>query len=493
VKRTHEDFKWLYQQIADNCENYAGYLVPSPPGKPDFSNSFVHNEKYNFAVAQMSRYGSGIGGENTQSYGNNKINRKRSDSSASGVSSVSSLRTQTSTDTTNKLLEKLKKNCESEYLASFKKCVTDHETFLIKICNHQLFRTDVNLQHFLESDNFENYKLLTTGKNKKNPFSSFLNKVVQYSDEQIFRTTPHRGSLMNRSLDSSHTSGVSSLNTSGISSNSSSNSFQNNPSPTKTQDIPSITQNSNLTPHEPSPPNNTNLPIHNLSVQDIFNQYYVYFDDKLRVLERMVRIGDGCYRKQKELGQFCDWLNESLVHVYKEQKLTETQNKTAFSQLQNHSTLLPSIQALYKATLQESRAQNRLANDLDLNLNLNFKTILNDSYAAKSMLYKRLKTDEKLSSARKQFENLAGSSSSLNSNSSSIEKYETQILRYKVEAFEKELGKFNDIGRKELIRQEEEQIRAIPKILNEHARLQYKKHCEMGAEITELVERLDWV
>lgn len=109
------------------------------------------------------------------------------------------------------------------------------------------------------------------------------------------------------------------------------------------------------------------------------------------------------------------------------------------------------------------------------------------------MLYKRLKTDEKLSSARKQFENSAGSSSSLNSNSSSIEKYETQILRYKVEAFEKELGKFNDIGRKELIRQEEEQIRAIPKILNEHARLQYKKHCEMGAEITELVERLDWV
>ena len=34
-----------------------------------------------------------------------------------------------------------------------------------------------------------------------------------------------------------------------------------------------------------------------------------------------MRIGDGCYRKQKELGQFCDWLNESLVHVYKEQKL----------------------------------------------------------------------------------------------------------------------------------------------------------------------------
>ncbi len=74
---------------------------------------------------------------------------------------------------TKEEFNKLKQELEAEYLATFKKTVAMHETFLCRLAAHPVFKNDVNLRIFLEYEK----DLSVRGKNKKEKlvgiFSSF--------------------------------------------------------------------------------------------------------------------------------------------------------------------------------------------------------------------------------------------------------------------------------------------------------------------------------
>lgn len=162
VKRNHLDFVWLYEKFQANMDReYLGYLLPSKPSKPDFSSSLSQSEKYNFAHEQLTRYEQA--NSTTNPNNSNFITRKSTISSVNtGISNFSD---RSEADKPNKLLEKLKKNCETEYLASFKKCVKDHENFLIKLSEHPVLKTDKYLMEFLTSEDsrFEIFKMQNGG------------------------------------------------------------------------------------------------------------------------------------------------------------------------------------------------------------------------------------------------------------------------------------------------------------------------------------------
>ena len=61
----------------------------------------------------------------------------------------------------------MKQELEAEYLATFKKTVAMHETFLCRLASHTVFRNDMNLAIFLEYDK----ELNVRGKNKKERLS----------------------------------------------------------------------------------------------------------------------------------------------------------------------------------------------------------------------------------------------------------------------------------------------------------------------------------
>ena len=53
---------------------------------------------------------------------------------------------------TKEEFNKMKQELEAEYLATFKKTVAMHETFLCRLAAHPVFREDMNLAIFLEYD-----------------------------------------------------------------------------------------------------------------------------------------------------------------------------------------------------------------------------------------------------------------------------------------------------------------------------------------------------
>merc|ERR1712157_564411 len=117
-----------------------------------------------------------------------------------------SLREQNKDTENNLYLSKLKRNCEIEYLAVFKKSVADHQNFLDRLLNHEVFCEDEDVRIFLETEmdykaiissktanNIENQtpqNLNVTNSNLPNNntkkfgfLDNLLTKVVQYSDE----------------------------------------------------------------------------------------------------------------------------------------------------------------------------------------------------------------------------------------------------------------------------------------------------------------------
>ena len=157
----------------------------------------------------------------------------------------------------------------------------------------------------------------------------------------------------------------------------------------------------------------------------------------------------------------------------------ETQIATASVAADSTASLLPSLQMLYKSTLVESQAQTRLAHDSDLNLNLPFASLRKDLDMSKLMLYKRLKTFDNLHSVEKKILNMP------------THNYEHAMAKAKIESLREDCRNFNEIGRNELLRQEREQVENLPRILHEHARLQEKRHAELGREIQALLANLD--
>jgi len=85
-------------------EEYAGYIIPSCPPRPDF-NAFRK---------KLQKLGEG--------------------------------------NMTREEFNKMKQELEAEYLATFKKTVAMHEMFLTRLAHYPVFRNDHNLKVFLEYD-----------------------------------------------------------------------------------------------------------------------------------------------------------------------------------------------------------------------------------------------------------------------------------------------------------------------------------------------------
>eukprot|EP00093_Oithona_nana_P013973 13973.XXX_590090_591441_1 [CDS] Oithona nana genome sequencing. len=138
VIRLHEEFVWLHDTFADNAE-YGGYVIPPPPPRPDFDASREKLRKLGDAEGQL----------------------------------------------TKEEFNKMKQELEAEYLATFKKTVAMHETFLCRLVSHPVFRSDMNLAIFLEYDK----ELNVRGKNKKEKLLEVLTSVQKSGDELLLSNT----------------------------------------------------------------------------------------------------------------------------------------------------------------------------------------------------------------------------------------------------------------------------------------------------------------
>lgn len=79
----------------------------------------------------------------------------------------------------------MKQELEAEYLATFKKTVAMHETFLCRLAAHPVFREDMNLAIFLEYDK----ELAVRGKNKKERLAGLLSSFQKTGDELLLSNT----------------------------------------------------------------------------------------------------------------------------------------------------------------------------------------------------------------------------------------------------------------------------------------------------------------
>jgi len=466
VNRPHEEFVWLHHTLTENSA-YAGYLIPPCPPDPDFSTS---REKYGRYAEVQLQY--------------NKIMVKSSSTTKPGgeiKAPPSSSRT----------LDKLKKDCEAEYLASFKKCVTSHEQFLSRLVLHDLFRTDANLKIFLECKESLKHHMGSTSTQARNFMTNVFSKAVQLSDEYIFKKMNEKEGVMSERRDSMASSVIG------------------------------------------------NLP------NDDFAKRYSYIKSKLKHIELLRSTSRTVVQKGKNLSNFADWINEAAVSVHQHQRVIENSCKSAVPQLevltavgpqeksenqkrnqskwtetdlrlfQKHlsssnndmsllsqssastsssstanrlhetsqndlvmSTLLPSIAALHRSMLHETRAQQRLANDYDLQLALMFLTIQNDLKAAKTLIYRRMKVHEKLGKVSDEIQSVQANT------------YERGRLQQHEADLKNQFEKFNTIGARELEAQSREQETRLPLQFRAHAQMQYKQHIYAAKEIKNLLDKL---
>lgn len=138
VVRQHEEFVWLHDRFEEN-EEYAGYIIPPCPPRPDFDASREKLQKLGEGEGNMTR------------------------------------------DEFNKMKQEL----EAEYLATFKKTVAMHEMFLTRLANHPVFRNDHNLRVFLEYDR----DLCVRGKNKMEVFGGLVKSFSTTTDQYYLSAT----------------------------------------------------------------------------------------------------------------------------------------------------------------------------------------------------------------------------------------------------------------------------------------------------------------
>ncbi|XP_051858271.1 sorting nexin-6 isoform X3 [Drosophila sulfurigaster albostrigata] len=138
VVRQHEEFVWLHDRIEEN-EDYAGYIIPPCPPRPDFDAS---REK-------LQRLGEGEG------------------------------------NMTKEEFKKMKSELEAEYLATFKKTVAMHEVFLRRLASHPVFRIDNHLKVFLEYDQ----DLCAKPRKKMAIFGGFVKSLGKTTDEILLSAT----------------------------------------------------------------------------------------------------------------------------------------------------------------------------------------------------------------------------------------------------------------------------------------------------------------
>jgi sorting nexin-5/6/32 len=138
VVREHEEFIWLHDRF-EECEKYAGFIIPPPPPRPDFDASREKLQRLGEAEGMMTR----------DEFG------------------------------------KMKAELEAEYLATFKRTVAMHEVFLRRLASHPVFRADPNFQVFLEYDQ----DLSVRSKNKKERIEGFLKNWSRSTDEVMLSAT----------------------------------------------------------------------------------------------------------------------------------------------------------------------------------------------------------------------------------------------------------------------------------------------------------------
>jgi len=134
VVRCHDEFIWLHDMLSENPD-YAGYIIPPAPPKPNFDTS---REKLGRLTAS----------EPTM---------------------------------TPEEHQKMKQELESEYLALFKKTVAVHELFLSRIAIHPKLREDSNFRVFLEYSK----DLKVRAKNKKELIGGFFKSMTKSVDEVL--------------------------------------------------------------------------------------------------------------------------------------------------------------------------------------------------------------------------------------------------------------------------------------------------------------------
>lgn len=132
VIREHEEFVWLHDRFVEN-EEFAGYIIPPSPPKPDFDASREKLQKLTEGESSMTK----------EEFG------------------------------------KMKQELESEYLAMFKKTVQMHEVFLSRLAVHPGFRHDSNFRVFLEY----NQDLSVRSKNTKEKFGGLVKSLSKNADE----------------------------------------------------------------------------------------------------------------------------------------------------------------------------------------------------------------------------------------------------------------------------------------------------------------------
>ncbi|XP_070378567.1 sorting nexin-6 isoform X1 [Dermacentor albipictus] len=138
VLRQHEEFIWLHDAL-EECESYAGFIIPPAPPRPDFDAS---REK-------LQKLGEGEGSMTKEEF------------------------------------TKMKQELEAEYLATFKKTVAMHELFLQRLALHPVFRTDSNFHVFLEYEK----ELSVRGKNKKERLAGILSHLGKSADDLRLSST----------------------------------------------------------------------------------------------------------------------------------------------------------------------------------------------------------------------------------------------------------------------------------------------------------------
>ncbi|XP_043220247.1 sorting nexin-6-like isoform X1 [Amphibalanus amphitrite] len=138
VVRLHEEFIWLHHSLEEN-ERYSGFIIPPAPPRPDFDAS---REK-------LQKLGEGEG------------------------------------NMTKEEFNKMKQELEQEYLATFKKTVAMHETFLTRLANHNVFRDEHNFKVFLEYDQ----DLSVRGRNRKERLEGLMKSFSKTTDELLLQAT----------------------------------------------------------------------------------------------------------------------------------------------------------------------------------------------------------------------------------------------------------------------------------------------------------------
>ncbi|XP_037081714.1 sorting nexin-32-like isoform X2 [Pollicipes pollicipes] len=138
VVRQHEEFIWLHSALEESAD-YSGFIIPPAPPRPDFDAS---REK-------LQKLGEGEG------------------------------------NMTKEEFNKMKQELEQEYLATFKKTVAMHETFLTRLASHPVFREDHNFKVFLEYDQ----DLSVRGKNRKERLEGLVKSFAKTTDELLLQAT----------------------------------------------------------------------------------------------------------------------------------------------------------------------------------------------------------------------------------------------------------------------------------------------------------------